>query len=405
MANRRSPGSAEAPGAPETPPRRMDIRDVARCAKVSVSTVSRVMNGVTSVNPRMAARVWRAVRELNYLPNTQARSLVSGRSRMLGLIVSEITNPFFPELIERFEQCAVDGGYEVLIASTGYDPARTAVCLRRMVERNVDGVAVMTFGAERPLLEELISRNVPLVFIDAGASLPGSTMLHVDYRQGIEQAVQHLAALGHRSIGFISGPLSQKSAVMRKDAFTAAMRGIGAAAGGRAMIEGDHTLEGGISAAQKLFRLASPPTALICSNDMTAIGVLHHLYERGLNAPRDVSVVGFDDVRIAQFTLPPLTTVRMSCEDIARAAVRTLRGKLEGSGFAPGPIPTQLIVRQTTGYPRDTRMGAAGGRPAPDLEANGRARKKKPALKRERRVGRGAPEPDALDKSTAGSYT
>ena len=129
-------------------PERMDIRTIARAANVSIATVSRTINHNPTVNAKMAKRVWDAIRELDYFPNTQARALVSGRSGLLGLIVSEITNPFFPELIQGFEDVAVANGYEILVSSTNYDPKRMALCIRRMLERKVEGVAVMTFGIE-----------------------------------------------------------------------------------------------------------------------------------------------------------------------------------------------------------------------------------------------------------------
>src|ERR1700728_1838740 len=135
----------------------MDIREIARRAKVSTATVSRAINRVPTVDPQLAKRVWKVVDELGYYPNTQARALVSGRSRLFGLIVSEITNPFFPELIQGFEDIAVENGYEILIGSTNYDPKRMTHCIRRMLERKVDGVAVMTFGIEEPLLDQLAS--------------------------------------------------------------------------------------------------------------------------------------------------------------------------------------------------------------------------------------------------------
>ena len=160
------------PPAAETPAK-MDIRSVARLANVSIATVSRTINRVSTVNPKTAKRVWEVIEKLNYFPNTQARSLVSGRSRLLGLIVSEITNPFFPELIQGFEDIAVEHGYEILISSTNYDPRRMSLCIRRMLERRAEGVAVMTFGVEKPLLEQFAERKVPLVFVDEGPGQAG----------------------------------------------------------------------------------------------------------------------------------------------------------------------------------------------------------------------------------------
>ena len=150
---KRSPKSNTSP--------KIDIRGVAARARVSIATVSRTMNHVPSVDPRLAARVWKAVADLNYLPNTQARALVSGKSKLLGLIVSEITNPFFPELIQEFEQVAVERGYEILIGSTNYERSKMEMCARRMLERKVDGVAIMTFGFEDFLLDRFASDNIP----------------------------------------------------------------------------------------------------------------------------------------------------------------------------------------------------------------------------------------------------
>jgi LacI family transcriptional regulator len=335
-------------------PARIDIHTVARLANVSIATVSRTINHVPTVNAKMAKRVWEVVRELDYLPNTQARALVSGRSRLLGLIVSEITNPFFPELIQGFEDVAVEQGYEILIGSTNYDPERMKGCIRRMVERKAEGVAVMTFGIEEPLLDQLADRKVPLVFVDVGPDRPGISLLSVDYHHGIRQGVQHLAALGHRDIAFVSGPLRLHSAHSRLAAFHRAVQECGIEIDPSRIVEGDHTMEGGIAAAEKLFASAKLPTAVMCSNDMTAIGVLHKAYRAGLRVPDDLSVIGFDNIHITQMTTPPLTTIQMSCFELARAAVMALKAHVEGTP-APKrnyPIETQLVVRESTGFPR-----------------------------------------------------
>jgi DNA-binding LacI/PurR family transcriptional regulator len=337
-------------------PERMDIRTIARAANVSIATVSRTINGIATVNPQMAKRVLAVIDELDYFPNTQARALVSGRSRIFGLIVPEITNPFFPELIQGFEDIAVEHGYEILVSSTTNDAGRMSHCIRRMLERKVEGVAVMTFGTEEPLLDQLAKRKVPLVFIDTGPDRPGISLLKVDYHHGIHQAVQHLVALGHLKIAFICGPLKLHSAQSRKAAFSRSLHECGIAPHPNWIIEGDHTLEGGIAAMDQLLAANTIPTAVICSNDMTAIGVMHKVYRAGLRVPDDLSVIGFDDIHISEVTIPPLTTVQMSRFELARSAFHALRAHVDRSGtYIPKReynIQTDLIVRESTGSPK-----------------------------------------------------
>jgi DNA-binding LacI/PurR family transcriptional regulator len=345
-------GSSKTKRGSSRKPALMDIRTVAQRANVSIATVSRTINHNPSVNAKMAKRVWEAIRELDYFPNTQARALVSGRSGIFGLIVSEITNPFFPELIQGFEDIAVANGYEILVSSTNYDPKRMALCIRRMLERKVEGVAVMTFGIEEPLLEQLAERNIALVFVDLGPERPGISLLKVDYHHGIRQGVQHLAALGHRNISFISGPKRLHSAQSRLDAFSQSLRECGISLDPAWLIEGDHTLEGGIRAMETLLAGKKLPTAVMCSNDMTAIGVLHKLYRAGLRAPDDLSIIGFDDIHMARVTIPPLTSIQMSRLELARAAVTALRAHAEGTApLREYKIDTHLVVRESTGYP------------------------------------------------------
>ncbi len=342
---------------------RMDIHAVAKLALVSIATVSRTINHIPTVNPKMAKRVWEAIRELNYFPNTQARALVSGRSKLLGLIVSEITNPFFPELIQGFEDVAVENGYEILIGSTNYEPERMQRCIRRMVERNAEGVAVMTFGIEQPLLDQLAERKVPLVFVDVAPNQPGISVLRVDYHHGIRQGVQHLAALGHRSIAFVTGPLRLHSAQSRLAAFKKALEECGIPVQEKYIVEGDHTMEGGVAAAEQLMALKELPTAIMCSNDMLAIGVLHKLSRSGLRVPDDVSIIGFDDIHLASIMIPPLTSIQMSRADLALGAVSALRGHIEGSSpQREYKIDTRLVVRESTGFPRGTMAHLRGRR-------------------------------------------
>lgn len=342
----------------------MDIRDVARRARVSTATVSRTVNRVVTVDAQLAKRVWKAIEELGYYPNRQARALVSGRSHVFGLIVSEITNPFFPEIVQTFETLAVEKNYEILLTSTVHDPKRMELAVRRMIEGRVDGVAVLTFGMEEDLIEDLRFRNLPLVFVDVGPKAPRVSNIRVDYAHGIRQAVQHLAAMKHEQIGFVAGPLKLKSAVARKDAFQKSMREIGLHVPPEFIVQGDHRLEGGKLALQNLNQLRERPTALLCSNDMTAIGVMRQAFELGIRVPDDLSVVGFDDTRLADFMIPPLTTVQMSQTELAKLAFQALYQEVKRETPLPGgseyTLKTQLILRNSTTFPPGGRKIKSG---------------------------------------------
>ena len=343
---------------------KIDIRGVASHARVSIATVSRTINKVPTVNNVLAARVWKAVEELQYTPNTQARALPSGRTRLLGLIVSEITNPFFPELIQEFETAVVKQGYELLIGSTNYDPKTMETCVQRMLERKVEGVAVMTFGIEQGVLDRFHALDIPLVCIDKAPAGSANVALQVDYRAGIFEGVQHLAVLGHRKIAFISGPQNLFSAQARRAAFLDSMQSVGIGTQAAWLPEGDHTLEGGRDAMRKILAGAQQPTAVMCSNDMTAIGVQHALFEANLRVPDDISLIGFDDIHLAEYTIPPLTTVRMSCADVAQGAVQNLFTHMKGAdreARTERGIPTRLVVRKTTGLPKDALQDLTPG--------------------------------------------
>jgi LacI family transcriptional regulator len=340
-----------------------DIRTVAALAKVSIATVSRTINGSPAVSERLSKRVWQAIEQLNYFPNTHARSLVSGRSRLFGIIVENITNPFFPELIQSFEEIAVSHGYEILVSSSNSDTRVLASCVRRMLERKVEGVAVLTFGEEESILDQLADHDVPMVLAEFRLDNPKVSTILLDYSTGIHGAVNHLRELGHRHIAFLSGPHSLHSAITRENDFRTAMQASGLAIQKKFIVECDHTLKGGVAGFEQLRSLAARPTAVLCSNDMTAIGVLRAAYHLGLGVPQDLSVIGLDDIAFAEFTLPPLTTIRLSRTDLARAAFEALRQQAEDASNPKKQreflVSTSLVVRESTGAP--ATAGSAPG--------------------------------------------
>jgi len=330
----------------------MNLLEVAKRANVSIATASRTINRVPTVDPRLAKRVWKVIKQVGYYPNTYARRLASGRSRMFGLMVSEIINPFFPEIAQTFEDLGAEHNYEILLSPIAEDPRWIEAAAERMIERRVDGVAILTFRHEDSVIEVFRRRSVPVFVVDLDSPGPLLKTARIDYRHGIRQAVQHLAAMGHARIAFISGPPDLKTAAARKFAFQESMKEIGLPVCPTLLVEGDHTLELGMKAMSELAALSDRPSAVVCSNDMTAIGVMREAFELGLNIPTDLSVVGFDDIRLARFMTPPLTTVQMSQTEIATVAFRALLDFVEAqdneSSREAYEIKTNLVLRRST---------------------------------------------------------
>jgi DNA-binding LacI/PurR family transcriptional regulator len=310
----------------------MNIKAVAKRANVSTATVSRVINGTAKVNPQTAERVRKAVDALHFYPDTNARALGSGRSNLYGLIISDITNPFFPEMAKAFEDIAVAHGQEVLIVNTNYDPERMKLCVTRMLQRRVDGVAIMTSEMDERLLQTFSRRFIPLVFLDTGDAGPGVSCIRIDYSAGIDAAVRHLVNLGHKRIAFISGPMHLSSARTRYNAFMASTARDHLEANPDLIVMGDHRVDGGHTAMKKLLASSNLPTAVMASNDLTAIGALGAAAESGFRVPKDISIIGFDDIQLAGYTMPPLTTVRLPRVEIANAAFKALWDAQQASG-------------------------------------------------------------------------
>ncbi|HEX8180315.1 MAG TPA: LacI family DNA-binding transcriptional regulator [Pyrinomonadaceae bacterium] len=340
----------------------MSIKDVAREAGVSTATVSHVINNSRYVSEETRARVLAAIERCGYYPNAHARSLASGRSQTLGLLISDIANPFFPELVKSIEAAAFEQGYDVVLSNTNYDPARTSNYVRRLIERQVAGVALMTSELDMTLVDELARRQVPVVFLDLDAPGVNMSNLCIDYEAGIDEAVRHLAAHGHREIAFIGGPERLRSAVKRRDAFRASVRQYLPAAPPPRIYEGDFKLAGGRSAARAMLaeRAGTLPTAVMAANDMMAFGAMQEFMAAGLRIPADVSLVGFDDVAFAALSHPSLTTVCLPRTELGQRAVEALLATVahpHRTGVELH-VPTYLVTRGST-----APVGSANGQP------------------------------------------
>lgn len=340
------------------------MKDVAERAAVSVTTVSHVLNKTRHVAPATRRRVLEAIRELNYYQDAHARRLARGRSDFFGLIVSDIGNPFFPEIIKAFENAALEKSFDLLLCNTNYQPERTEAAVRKMIENKVRGVAVMTSEWGSALAEQLATHQVAVVFLDLGSVGKYMSNIRVDYSQGIYQAIDHLRSLGHKEFAFIAGPQTLRSAVTRHKAFIDALNQWGLPSD--RTVEGNHKVDGGIRAAQALLAHRPLPMAILCSNDLTAIGAMRALAEAGVRIPDDVSVVGFDDIDFARLAHPPLTTVNLSRDRLGKLAFEALHKMLrskrhEGAEYV---VETQLVIRQSTAPARGGAVESSDHHPA-----------------------------------------
>lgn len=331
----------------------MNIDEIAKLAGVSTATISRVINESPKVKPSTSERVRRIIEQFNYVPNTSARSLRIGRTRLFALVVSDIKNPFFPELIDKFEALAEKHGGDVLFTHTNYDQARLGQCVRRMVERNVDGIALMTSEIEPSVLRYLERTKIPVVLLNrTEREAAGFNNIVVDYEPGYRQAVDHLRHLGHREIGFLGGPATVSSAARRLTAFERAMKQYELKLRKNWMMSGDFSVEGGRRAMAALLELQRCPSAVIAVNDLTAVGALQALHAAKMRAPEDVSVIGFDNIDACTMTNPLLTTIGLSRETIAAEAFHLLY-KMAIAERKVKPVTklvsTELVVRESTG--------------------------------------------------------
>jgi len=302
----------------------------------------------------VAARVRAVVKELNYIPNNHARSLRSGRSNLFGILISDVRNPFFPDLIEHFEALASEQGIDVTFANTGYSPQRLINGLRRLLDRGVDGIAILTSELSEEVIQSIRTVKVPVVVLNQPVLVGKLPVIAVDYEPGFREAIDHLRMLGHNGIGFVSGPSTLSSAMRRKEAFLQVMKDCGLTIQSEWLLEGDHTLNGGKIAATRFFNLRSAPTAIICSNDLTAIGFIHMANRLKRSIPEEVSVVGFDDIAMSEIVQPSLSTLHLSRREIAAHAFFSLQ-RSEGKIKAPvSTVLPRLVIRESTGAAPET---------------------------------------------------
>jgi LacI family transcriptional regulator len=328
------------------------MKDVARHARVSLSTVSHVLNNTRYTAPDTAQRVMRAVRDLHYQPNPHARRLALSRSDLVGLLVSEIANPFFPEIINGFQQGAWQQGYDMLLSHTENDSERTERAIRNLLASGVRGVAVMSSAVDLTAMERLRAAGIALVFYNLGPAQRLVSNIRIDYSLGIGQLVRHLIELGHRKVGIISGPASNRTAAALQRAMVKALTGHGLSPS--IVVESKHRVDGGAAAIRAVVAGENPPSAVMCGNDLIAMGAVSALEELGVRVPKNISITGFDDIFFSHLVRPPLTTVRIPREDLGRTAFEALYPMISGRRRkgTEWELPTELVARKSTATAR-----------------------------------------------------
>ncbi len=329
----------------------MKLADVAKKAKVSVTTVSRVLNDEENVRASTRSRVQRVIEELRYYPNLHARSLAGGQSKTFGMIVSNLDNPFFLDVYRTFESLAIQKGFETIVAASHYDPSRLRAILRSMIGRRVAGIAAIVSETPPELAGDLTGFDIPVVVYDFAGVGRRVTNIRSNYKHGMRQIVEYLHSLGHRRMAFIAYPVPLGPTEDRRKTFldTTAERGVQA----YVLSANTDAYPGGREAARVLLDSGFRATAILCVNDITAIGVLKELSEGGICVPEQVSVTGFDNIQLAEFTIPSLTTVNIPRDRIAELSFETLVAK-RSSGSKHGRdflLEPELIVRSSSGPP------------------------------------------------------
>lgn len=331
------------------------IKDIAGKLNLSFATVSLAMNDSSLVNRETARRVKQMARKMGYQPNAMARGLVLQRSAIIGIIVPDISNPFFAALARGAEEAAVEQGFNLLICNTEWRDELESRHLRLIQERKVDGLIIASVNRENRVLEELIAQNQPLVF--ASSSYPSADLhfVGVDSKQGGRLVGKHLTELGHRSIAFVGGRFNSESVLSRFSGFKAILKERRISYDDSLTCEGDFSIESGYDNARLLIRDGLPVTAAFAADDLIAIGMLKACKEQEVRVPEEFSVVGYDDIFISALPGIELTTIFQEKRLMGRLATELLLDILAGNKTPPEEEPRKillqpkLIVRNTTG--------------------------------------------------------
>jgi len=328
------------------------MKDVARLAGVSTSTVSHVINKNRFVSEAIADKVNAAVEQLNYAPSALARSLKLNQTRTLGMLLTASSNPFYSEVVRGVERSCYERGYSLILCNTDGDAERMNRSLETLLQKRVDGLLLMCTENHRPS-KDAISRypSLPIVMMDWSPFDGANDVIQDNALLGGEMATEYLIRQGYHKIACITGPLDKTTAQERLNGYRQAMNNAGLEILPGYEVSGDFEFEGGVPAMEKLLALPEPPHAVFASNDAMAVGAYQALYQRGLRVPDDVAVIGYDDIQLAQYMMPPLTTIHQPKDSLGELAVDALLHRLQDPEAEPQilVLTPELVVRQSVG--------------------------------------------------------
>jgi LacI family transcriptional regulator len=351
----------------------VDIRELARRSGVSAATVSRALNDRAEVSPQTRARILELAAELGYSPSQPARTLVRKRSDTIGLIWDTgyerdgSRHPFLQDLLVALKRPLSDAGYHLMLLATAESEAAVDTYLRAARQHSLDGVILMGVDEGHPAITAVVEAAVPSVAVDLPLRGPRTTYVSSDNRTGAATAISHLYALGRRRIAIINGPVSMMPASERLAGYRYQSALLGLEYRPEYVAHGDFFLASGYDATRALLALREPPDAIFAAGDEMAIGAMHAIFDAGLSVPRDIAVVGFDDIETASLVRPALTTIAQAPKDLCTSAVDALLTIIgEGDNEVPAVpqpriLPTRLVVRSSCGASADRGDQRDGG--------------------------------------------
>lgn len=333
----------------------VNYNDVAKLSKVSTSTVSHVLNKTRFVSPEKVEKVMKAVKELNYKPNLLARSLATGRTHTAGLIVSDIDNPFFPEIIRGVEEYALSKDYYIFLCNTDYNVEKGIKYIKALIQKMVDGIIIDSCLADNFfLIDRLMETDMPIVIIDWNESNIDADRLVFNFKPGTKEAVEYLVSLEHKKIYYVTGPENLSTADIRKKYFLECIDNW------KSLIEhkifyGNFKYDGGVKVAKEMIENNAVPTAVMCANDLTALGIMKTFESENINIPDDVSIIGLDNIKMSELVKPTLTTLEYKKHIIGEIAMKMLINRIKDKNI---PIQKEyftakLIKRGSTSKAKD----------------------------------------------------